>query len=64
MKRILLAFFILSVAIFVWQKLAVINLKVVGQPISTGLITVNLEQPFFASLQSNTNLPINVDYKL
>ena len=63
MKRILLAFFILSVAIFVWQKLAVINLKVVGQPISTGLITVNLEQPFFASLQSNTNLPINVDYK-
>lgn len=63
MKRILLAIFILIGAILVWQKLTVIKLRVAGQPSSTGLIAVQVEQPFFASLQSKTNLPIEIEYK-
>ena len=63
MKRILFAIFILIGAFLVWQKLTVIKLRVAGQPSSTGLITLQLEQPFFASLQSMTNLPIELEYK-
>src|SRR5881409_4166892 len=40
-----------------------IKLKVIGQPLATGLIQKTKEQPFFESLAQKTGLPIEVDYK-
>ncbi len=40
-----------------------IKLKVIGQPLATGLIQKNKEQPFFETLAAKTGLPIEVDYK-
>lgn len=40
-----------------------IKLKVIGQPLATGLIQKNKEQPFFESLAAKTGLPIEVEYK-
>jgi TRAP-type C4-dicarboxylate transport system substrate-binding protein len=40
-----------------------ITLKVLGQPLATGLIQKNKEQPFFESLAQKTGLPIVVEYK-
>ena len=40
-----------------------ITLKVIGQPLATGLIQKNKEQPFFETLAAKTGLPIEVDYK-
>ncbi len=40
-----------------------INLKVIGQPLATGLIQKNKEQPFFEHLADNTGLPLKVNYK-
>ena len=40
-----------------------IKIKVIGQPLATGLIQKNKEQPFFESLAQKTGLPIEVDYK-
>jgi TRAP-type C4-dicarboxylate transport system substrate-binding protein len=40
-----------------------INLKVIGQPIATGKIQKNIEQPFFENLAAQTGLPITVEYK-
>ncbi len=40
-----------------------IKLKVLGQPLATGLIQKTMEQPFFESLAANSGLPIEVDYK-
>lgn len=40
-----------------------IKLKVLGQPLSTGLIQKNQEQPFFESFAKKSGLPIEVDYK-
>ena len=40
-----------------------IKFKVIGQPLATGLIQKNKEQPFFESLAAKTGLPIEVDYK-
>jgi TRAP-type C4-dicarboxylate transport system substrate-binding protein len=40
-----------------------VKLRVVGQPLATGLIQKNKEQPFFESLQAKTGLPIAVNYK-
>ncbi len=40
-----------------------IKLKVIGQPLATGLIQKNKEQPFFETLAQKTGLPIEVDYK-
>ena len=37
--------------------------EVIGQPLATGLIQKNKEQPFFESLAQKTGLPIEVDYK-
>jgi TRAP-type C4-dicarboxylate transport system substrate-binding protein len=39
-----------------------IQLKVLGQPLSTGLIQKNKEQPFFEGLAESTGLDIEVDY--
>ena len=40
-----------------------LKLKVIGQPLATGLIQKNKEQPFFESLAQKSGLPIEVDYK-
>jgi TRAP-type transport system periplasmic protein len=40
-----------------------IKLKAIGQPLATGLIQKNKEQPFFENFAKNTGLPIDVDYK-
>jgi TRAP-type C4-dicarboxylate transport system substrate-binding protein len=40
-----------------------IKLKVIGQPLATGLIQKNKEQPFFETLAQKTGLPIDVEYK-
>lgn len=40
-----------------------IKFKAVGQPLATGLIQKNKEQPFFENFAKNTGLPIDVDYK-
>jgi TRAP-type transport system periplasmic protein len=40
-----------------------IKFKVMGQPLSGGMIQKNKEQPFFETLAAKTGLPIEVDYK-
>lgn len=40
-----------------------IKLKVIGQPLATGLIQKTKEQPFFETLAQRTGLPIEVEYK-
>ena len=40
-----------------------INIKVIGQPLATGNIQKNREQPFFEQLAAKTGLPITVEYK-
>ncbi len=40
-----------------------IRFKVIGQPLATGLIQKNKEQPFFEHFAEKTGLPIDVDYK-
>jgi TRAP-type C4-dicarboxylate transport system substrate-binding protein len=40
-----------------------IKFKAIGQPLATGLIQKNKEQPFFEAFAAKTGLPIDVDYK-
>jgi len=40
-----------------------ITFKVIGQPLATGLIQKNKEQPFFETLAQKTGLPIVIEYK-
>ena len=40
-----------------------IRFKAIGQPLATGLIQKNKEQPFFEQFAQRTGLPIDVDYK-
>jgi TRAP-type transport system periplasmic protein len=40
-----------------------IHFKAIGQPLATGLIQKNREQPFFEHFAEKTGLPIDVDYK-
>lgn len=40
-----------------------LKFKVIGQPLATGLVQKNKEQPFFETLAQKTGLPIEVDYK-
>jgi len=40
-----------------------IKFKAVGQPLATGLIQKNKEQPFFENFAARTGLPIDVEYK-
>jgi TRAP-type transport system periplasmic protein len=40
-----------------------IKFKAIGQPLATGLIQKNKEQPFFENFAQRTGLPIDVDYK-
>jgi len=39
------------------------ELKVMGQPVATGLIQKNVEQPFFESFAEKTGIDAKVDYK-
>ncbi len=39
------------------------NLKVMGQPVATGLIQKNVEQPFFENFAERTGIDASVDYK-
>jgi hypothetical protein len=43
--------------------LSIIDIKVIGQPSSTGLLITEVEKPFFNAFQSNTELPIKLDFK-
>lgn len=40
-----------------------LKFRVIGQPLATGLIQANKEQPFFEKFKENTGLPIEMDYK-
>jgi TRAP-type C4-dicarboxylate transport system substrate-binding protein len=40
-----------------------LKMKVIGQPLATGLIQKNKEQPFFEHFAEKTGLPIEADYK-
>jgi len=40
-----------------------IKWKVMGQPLSGGMIQKNKEQPFFETLAAKTGLPLDIDYK-
>jgi TRAP-type C4-dicarboxylate transport system substrate-binding protein len=40
-----------------------IKFKAIGQPLATGLIQKNKEQPFFENFAAKTGLPIDVEYK-
>lgn len=39
------------------------SLKVMGQPVATGLIQKNIEQPFFENFKEKTGIDAEVDYK-
>lgn len=40
-----------------------LKMKVIGQPLATGLIQKNKEQPFFEHFAEKTGLPVEADYK-
>jgi TRAP-type C4-dicarboxylate transport system substrate-binding protein len=40
-----------------------LKFKVIGQPLATGLIQKQKEQPFFEQFAAKTGLPIDIDYK-
>lgn len=40
-----------------------LKFKIIGQPLATGLIQKNKEQPFFENFAARTGLPIDADYK-
>jgi TRAP-type C4-dicarboxylate transport system substrate-binding protein len=63
MKRIIAAVMILLCFGIAWQMLAIVKIKVVGQPNSTGPMAIKVEQPFFVSLQKETGLPIEIEFK-
>jgi len=62
MKRTLAVALMLALAPLA-QAQEKIRLKVIGQPLATGLIQKNKEQPFFETLAQKTGLPIEVEYK-
>lgn len=63
MKKILIATCL--TALFASNAISAetIKLRVMGQPLSTGLIQKNVEQPFFETLGEKSGLPISVNYK-
>ena len=63
MKRALLALSLVVAFCFAWKALTRIELKVLGQPESTGAYQQKSEVPFFQSLASTTGLPLDVVYQ-
>ena len=63
MKRLL--FFIIIAVLFIlsWLQLNEIELLVIGQPSSTGLLQSEKEAPFFNDLRAITHIPFKVIYK-
>jgi TRAP-type transport system periplasmic protein len=51
---------VLSTPVLAQEK---IKIKVMGQPISGGMIQKNREQPFFETLAAKTGIPFEVEYK-
>lgn len=45
------------------QAADTLKIRVIGQPLATGLIQAKKEQPFFENFQASTGLPIEMDYK-
>lgn len=62
-KRLLIAAMLTAGFISAWMILDRIQIDVVGQPTSTGVIQNKLEQPFFENLAANTGLPLDVRYR-
>jgi TRAP-type C4-dicarboxylate transport system substrate-binding protein len=54
---------VLSTVLFPAQAQERLKFKAIGQPLATGLIQKNKEQPFFENFAARTGLPIDVDYK-
>ena len=64
MKKILVSGAMVAVLVSTSQLQAeTIKLKVLGQPLATGLIQEKLEQPFFETFAENSGLDVEVDYK-
>ena len=63
MKRTLLALLLIIAFSSAWKALSKIELKVLGQPESTGAYQQKSETPFFKTLTQVTGLPIEVDYR-
>ena len=62
MKRTLLALSLVVAFFLAWKALARIDLKVLGQPESTGAYQQKSEAPFFENLAKTTRLPVEVVY--
>jgi TRAP-type transport system periplasmic protein len=62
-KRLLLLLGLIVAFGLAWNRLDVIELKVIGQPSMTGPIQSELEQPFFETLREKTGIPFKVDYR-
>ncbi|MER1968506.1 TRAP transporter substrate-binding protein [Castellaniella sp. GW247-6E4] len=45
------------------QAADTLKIRIIGQPLATGLIQAKKEQPFFENFQAKTGLPIEMDYK-
>lgn len=66
MRMIKTAITMVGMAAFGLSQSAVgetVKLRVVGQPLSTGLIQKNKEEVFFKNLAKETGMPFEVDYK-
>lgn len=63
MKRLLIFFGIAILFAVSWLMFAQIPLRVIGQPVSTGLLQHAKEEPFFAGLADATGLPFQVSYQ-
>lgn len=64
MKRFTIALAATSVlALSSWNASATQTINVLGQPLATGLIQQNKEQPFFEHFAENTGLEITANYK-
>jgi TRAP-type C4-dicarboxylate transport system substrate-binding protein len=63
MKRALLALSLVVAFCFAWKALTRVELKVLGQPESTGAYQQKSETPFFQNLASTTGLPLDVVYR-
>src|SRR5437762_2822522 len=61
--KLLAAFFALSLVATPAVAQNKVKLKVMGQPLASGLIQKNKEQPFFETLAQKSGLPITVEYK-
>ncbi len=61
--RWLVLLLVLALFALAWQRLDVMEVKVVGQPSMTGPIQSRLEQPFFETLAQKHDLPFKVDYR-